>query len=210
MRLRPDTKLIGTGAVIIQLIVSSTIISLAQTPSVARARLQSRLSELQALKPQASDPLTALSTSVLPGWITIESEYQKEFASLPTNTTVEDVLAVSYQVTLLRLGQKPGAWSTSIRTEVTTIAGVLCTIGRIFKIPKTANYEKQMRDLQPLLIPGAYERLLVDFSVRSRLLTTSVSTLQLEPLPSSDDLFNRQVLQLAAKLRAARLVADKQ
>lgn len=164
--------------------------------------LEETLGQLRTVRIRDGEPLYRFLTNVVPGWISIKNEYQDDFFPLPDDLTIEDVLAAAYEISLRRMKAALGDWSEDLRQNVVAMAGVLCTLARIFKIPKRADYIQKASRVARIVVPGSYGRLLINFSLRPALLESSPTSLTTEALPEPEEFFDTSLLELVRRQRS--------
>lgn len=176
----------------------------ALSQSRAQTPLEHRHTDLVAIQVGPEDPLLNFREVVLKAWIEIKNKHQDDFFPLPESYRIEDVLAAAYEIALRRQSKQPGDWNDQLNADVIVTSGLLCVLARIFKVPKTADYKDKMAAIAPIVIHGAYDRLLVSLSIRKLLLSTSTATLQEggNQLPKPEELFNPALLELVRRQRS--------
>lgn len=113
---------------------------------------------------------------------------------------VEDVLSFSYELAVISLNQPLGAWNQDIKERSVFYTYVLCPIesaGSLLPLPeKEEDHVRQMSDVRPQLVKGAYYRLMITLSIKRVAFQLTPEIVQAyKKLPPVEDTFDLKILE---------------
>lgn len=170
------------------------VIASGSTVVWGQRRLEQKLIELEkfvgtAEQLQEKDPrLSNFVGNVMRRLINIDKEFFIEERLGPLEK-IEDVMAFTYEVTAKRNHVEIGSWSRQMDEEIPLMLDLWCYFLDAIHWRKSENYQQTVTTIRPILIDGAYHRLIMTLSLRNALLETPADILRKQPF-SIDQFLN--------------------
>ena len=186
--MKTKLRLLVLPSLIVIIIISrSSVVS-------GQRRLEQKLTELRqfigtAEQLKKEDPrLSNFVGDVMPKLIGIDKEFYIEERLGPLEK-IEDVMAFTYEVTAKRNHVEIGSWGKQMYEEIPLMLDLWCYFLDIIRWRKSENYQQTITTMRPILIDGAYHRLIITLSLRNPLLEIPADTLRKQPF-SIDQFLN--------------------
>jgi len=200
---------------VVPFLIATVVCSGTVVTSMAKTRLERKHSELigflgppEELVKRGEWRFNAFIGEVMPQLIQMDKNLEIE-QRLDQGVKIEDVMIFAYEIARKRLASTTGVeiplgfWSRppiisseTMVEEVDLFLKILCYL----HLPKPDEYNRKMKVARPVLVEGAYNRLILELSLRRPLFTTSTETLKTYGAPPIDVFINFRAIEMLKEI----------